>query len=116
MKIREIAISPVSKPVSSRAFWNGITAARLRSWLTPQSKLQPRHLTPSQRAAVGVLVLEFYQKEAAERQKVTEGRPKKLSQKIDSVSDRQDGNFHFFKACHCVYYAADAQNKWGMWF
>ena len=52
-----------------------------------------RHLNKGQLAACAAKAEELMKAEreaAAERRKATEGRPKKLSQKVDSVSDRND--------------------------
>jgi hypothetical protein len=49
-----------------------------------------RDLTPSQRAAAAVLMLPILEQEAAARMRATQGRPtkEKLTQKVESVSDR----------------------------
>lgn len=45
----------------------------------------------SQIAVIAAEMIEFLRNEAAERRAKTQGRPKKLSQKVDSVSDRNEG-------------------------
>lgn len=55
--------------------------------------LHRRHLMPSQRSMVAVEVVPWLEREAADRRQETQGRPTadKLSQRIDTVTDRNSG-------------------------
>ncbi len=62
-------------PLSSRREWNGNGSMVA---FVVSANIKRRHLNASQKACVAVEMIPLLAKEAAERRKATQGRPKKL--------------------------------------
>ena len=101
--IESIWLHPDGRIVDGRNRWRACTEtntnAHFQTWKGQGSlvrfvislNIRRRHLDSSQRAAVAVDVLPMLEDEARERYKETVGRPEKSSQKIDTISDHNNG-------------------------